>query len=160
MQLVHVKKAELEDKIKELSRGIQEPLYRGLHSECNIEYLNEGMMYPKQGDLSTGTGIFFTNDPTYGISFANGIITIADLARFRKMSRVIDTRNPEYVTEIKERTTKHLGREPNGYEIWIELVGNFDTITNIREGDHDNFIYTRRVPVSKSELEYDIRIID
>ena|SRR3989338_1790023 len=152
-----VRKEELEDRLVKLSAEIEEPIYRGLHGECKTEYLKRGIMTARSGSLSSGTGVFFTNSISYGISFMDDMIVIADLAKFRRLSRIVDTRINNYTPEFRDMARKSLGREPNGYEVWQALVDNFDAITN-EDVEGKVFIYSRRVPVYRDELEYDVRL--
>lgn len=153
---ITISQDQLEERLKELTKSIREPIYRGLNHNSLEQYLNTGIMKPQDGSLSVGTGVFFTNNLSYANSFTGGIIVVADLETFKERDKVIDTRVPGFGEEII-RELKIRKPNCNGYEEWTEITRH-DTITQ-ESLNRQEYVYTRRVAVARDDLRYEIRIL-
>lgn len=154
---IYTKREGLEETLDRLGENLSEPVYRALHGKSQEEYLRTSVMSPKPGSLSVGEGVFFTNSTKYAVSFEGNIVVIADLRKFREKSKVVDTRVCGYEREYEERLRQE---KPgfNGYDLWFEIQKD-DTIT-IETENKSEFVYSRRKPVAKDELEYEIIVLD
>lgn len=158
IQTIRVKREELSAVIQFLTKHISEPLFRGLSEKAQREYQEEGKLIPKSGSVSVGEGVFFSSSLQNALYFAKGILLNSSRKQLDAEGQVVDTRIPEYDSEIRARLNQKLGKgNYSGWKLWEEIQKQ-DTIT-YEGGARENYVYTRRLPVEKSELIAEIKFI-
>ena len=157
IRVIHTTRDNLRKAITSASQGIQEPLYRCLGRATQEEYEKEHKLLPRDGCMSVGTGVFFTNDPNYAIGFLKEVMLVTARTALDPEQRAIDTRITGYDQRIRQQLDRTLGPgNYNGWRLWAEIQKN-DTLTSDSD-DKSKYVYTRRAPVEAHEILAEIRI--
>jgi hypothetical protein len=150
MKRVRANKQQLRETLANLTMGIQEPLYRGLGSEAQIEY-------EKTGELTPKSGVFFTNDAGFAQNFAKQIILLTTKEGLDPKNSAVDTRKEGYEGPFKKRLDQEHGK--NNYDCWTlwSEVQKHDTIT-YEGGPETRYVFTKRTPVTKDKILAEISL--
>lgn len=142
-----------------LVSDLEEPLYRGLGEQAEEEYKQTKRLAPKNGSLSVGKGVFFTNNAGYAVNFAKNTLLVTSKRILDPEDRAVDTRKRGYDAQFRIMLNNELGiGNYDGYVLWDEICKH-DTI--IREGGADDeYIFTRRRPVQEEEIIAEVRLLN
>ncbi|MBW2967230.1 hypothetical protein KY362_01965 [Candidatus Woesearchaeota archaeon] len=155
MEQIESSKEELLKELRRITEDVAEPLYRGLGKEAEKDWQEEGIMKPKCGSMSVGTGVFFTNKPEYATDCAGGVMVVTARNLLDPDRTAVDTRVKGYSEPFRERLAEK--GEYDGWAVEAE-VQKHDTITR-ETMDEQMYVYTKREQVGKDKVLAEIRII-
>lgn len=141
-------------------------LFRGLTPEKLTELLKTKTFTPQRGDLSAGTGVFFTDSPLTAFTYQersavvvvdkekldllNGaIVTVGTEAYRNKIQDLLKDLNPEekrlaaYTVEEKMDLAYQANQGSSGMNFSVRKQQSQDCINNILKYSNGNYIETR-----------------
>lgn len=123
-------------------------LYRGLGEGAEREFLEHRCQKPKAGEISVGTGVFFSDTLEYARNYAKNIILVTTQNKLAKGKEPIDTRVKGYHILFEEEI-KAEKQEYSYFEV-EERVQKQDTLS-FSPGLHFT-IYTARREIKEKDL--------
>lgn len=125
------------------------PVYRSLGGRSLDEYSQDGVMTPKDGAYSVGKGVFFYMDPDSVVAENGKVILVGTVESLSEGRKLVDTRKGGYRHETDAVPEK------DGWELWYEVLQD-DTITLISGRNGGIPVYTRRTPVRREEIMFEV----
>ncbi len=157
MRTITCRRPDLEGRVRELTEGLANPLFRALGDGAEDEFRRDGTLNPKHGSLGAGTGVFFTTSIEYAKGFLKRTLLITTREMIDHQQKAVDTRQEGYDKEARTRMDKKYGPgKYDGYMLWDEIT-SYDTIT-FEGGPEGAAVYCRRTPVTQDEILAKIEI--
>lgn len=156
MHVITLHENELLDCVKEFATNTPDLLFRGLGEVAESVYRNKGFLNPFEGNLSVGTGVFFSNSFEMAKSFMKKTLILCKKSHFEEKEVAIDCRIQGHEAPFRAMLESSLGKKVSGYEV-LYAIQEHDTIT-YEGGPVEAYVYTRRGTVHGHEILAELRV--
>lgn len=123
--------------------------FRGLGAAAEDEFNQTNIMQPKEGDLSVGTGVFFSSSLRYAKTFAKKRVLVSCRELLDPQKIAYDLTD-KYISQALFNDYAKRYPQKSALEVYAKILEH-DTIT-LPQSVADARTYTARRPISKNSL--------